>query len=139
MKTRQIWNCPAVRYGMIGFGCFNVGCGVIGVFIPGLPSTVFLLIAVWAFSKGSPRLQRWMLEHPRFGPLIQDWFAHRVIPAPAKALAITMMAVSLAVFAVFVSEGWVMLAVIGLCEVAAGAYILTRPSRVPQTIDSAAA
>ncbi len=66
--------------------------GFIGIFVPLLPTTPFVLLAAWCFSRGSVRCERWLLEHPRFGPLVRDWREHRAMPLRAKQLAIAMMA-----------------------------------------------
>ena len=50
----------------------SLGLGLVGVFVPGLPTTVFVLIAAWAAARGSDRLHHWLLTHPRFGPSIRD-------------------------------------------------------------------
>lgn len=68
--------------------------GVIGIVVPGLPTTVFILLAAWAATRGSPRLRAWLESHPRFGPPIRDWREHGAVPRPAKRLAILMMALS---------------------------------------------
>lgn len=51
----------------------SLATGVVGIFVPGLPTTVFVLIAAWAAARSSPRLHRWLLAHPVFGKLIADW------------------------------------------------------------------
>ncbi|KDE40843.1 hypothetical protein related to heme utilization [Nitrincola lacisaponensis] len=66
---------------------FFVGLAFIGAILPGLPTTVFLLSAVWASSKGWPKLHDWLLRHPRFGPLISQWQTHRAVPRRAKWIA----------------------------------------------------
>lgn len=81
---------------LLAFGFLNVGLGMIGAILPIMPTTVFLLIALWAFSKSSPRFHAWLFHHPRFGPTLQAWQRERAIPTPAKVLALTMMAVSIA-------------------------------------------
>lgn len=84
------------RHALIAFGWLNVGLGVVGVVLPVMPTTVFLLIALWAFSKSSPRFHDWLYDHPRFGPALQDWRRERAIPVKAKVLALTMMSLSIA-------------------------------------------
>jgi uncharacterized membrane protein YbaN (DUF454 family) len=66
--------------------------GFVGAFLPLLPTTPFVLLAALCFSRSSPRLEHWLLNHRRFGPLIQDWRAHQAIPLRAKRLAWAMMA-----------------------------------------------
>lgn len=68
--------------------------GMVGVVLPGLPTVVFLLLAAWAAGKGWPALERWLLAHPRFGPPIDQWRAHRSVPRHAKWLATGTMTVS---------------------------------------------
>ena len=65
--------------------------GVIGAFVPLLPSTCFLLVAVWAASKGSPRFARWIRSHPRFGPAVVAWEESGAIPRHAKWMALAML------------------------------------------------
>jgi uncharacterized protein len=66
--------------------------GFVGAFLPLLPTTPFVLLAALCFSRSSPRLEHWLLNHRRFGPLIHDWRAHHAIPLRAKRLAWVMMA-----------------------------------------------
>lgn len=128
--TPEVIVCTGVRYGLFAFGWINIVLGVIGVFLPVVPSTVFLLLALWAFSKSSPRFHRWLYNHPRLGRTIRDWHAHRVIPAPAKVLAVGMMAASLAFVTLFVAESWMLPAILAAIMSAVAGFILSRPSRV---------
>ncbi len=75
-----------------GFVCLVVG--VIGIVLPLLPTTPFVLLAAFCFSRGSARYERWMLNHPRFGPMVRGWRARRAIPLKAKQLAWGMMTLS---------------------------------------------
>lgn len=68
--------------------------GVIGIVLPLLPTTPFVLLAAFCFSRGSARYERWMLNHPRFGPMVRGWRARRAIPLKAKQLAWGMMTLS---------------------------------------------
>jgi len=54
-------------------GMLCVGLGVIGIFVPGLPTTPFMLLAAWLFARSSTRLHQWLLNHPRLGPFIKAW------------------------------------------------------------------
>ena len=67
--------------------------GFIGIFLPLLPTTPFVLLAAFCFARGSPRIEAWLLRHPRFGPMVRDWRSDRVIPLRAKQLATLMMSV----------------------------------------------
>jgi uncharacterized protein len=104
--TRWLW---------IGGGWLALGLGVIGAFLPVIPTTPLVLVAAWCFSKGSERLHRWLLDDPRFGPLIRDWERHRVIRRRAKVLA-TAMIVPLVAWMVLGTDapGWTKLVTLGL-------------------------
>jgi len=67
--------------------------GLVGIVVPLLPTTPFVLLAAFCFSRGSERCERWLLEHPRFGPMVRDWRTHRAVPLRAKQFATLMMAV----------------------------------------------
>lgn len=71
--------------------------GAIGVILPGLPMTPFVLLAAWAGAKGWPSLERRLLAHPRYGAVIHNWRNHRAVPRRAKWLASALMASSIAV------------------------------------------
>lgn len=71
-----------------------VGLGLIGVVLPGLPTVPFLLLAAWAASRGWPALERWLLEHPRYGASVRQWRERGAVPRRAKWLSSLMMAAS---------------------------------------------
>lgn len=121
-------NSRTGRYLLIALGWLCILIGMIGVVVPGLPTTVFLLIAAWAFSKSSDRFQRWLLDHPRLGPPVIAWRDRGAIPLKAKVLAIIMMAASLSLIIFYVASDWVFPTVVGLIMAAAGAYVVTRPN-----------
>jgi uncharacterized protein len=73
-------------------GAFALLLGVIGIFLPLLPTVPFVLLAAWCFSRSSERWERWMLAHRVFGPIVRDWRATRAVPLRAKQLASVMMA-----------------------------------------------
>lgn len=75
-------------------GLVSLVVGFIGIFLPLLPTTPFVLLAAFCFSRGSERLEAWLLGHPRFGPMIVAWRRHRAVPLRAKQLATVMMAAS---------------------------------------------
>ncbi len=132
IKTANLAQCTA-RWSLLAFAWVNVGLGMIGVVVPGMPTTVFLIIALWAFSKSSVRFQRWLWEHPTCGPSIRAWHEHRVIPLKAKVLASAMMAASFIYVTFFVAESWVLPAVLAAVLVPSAAFILNQASTAPDT------
>ncbi len=121
--------CAPVRYGLIAFGWVNIGLGVVGMFLPVMPTTVFLLIALWAFSRSSQRFHHWLYTHPTLGRTLRDWHSHGVIPLRVKILAVSMMTVSLSYVTLFLAEGWTLPLLLGAVLGAVAAFILSRPSR----------
>lgn len=129
-KPQAVMPCAPVRYGLIAFGWLNVGLGVVGAFLPVMPTTIFFIVALWAFSRSSLRFHGWLYNHPRFGPPLQAWHKHRVIPLPAKLFAVAMMSASLIYVSVYVAESWLLPLGLSLMLGAVAAYILTRPHRI---------
>lgn len=123
--------CAPARYGLLAFGWLNIGLAVLGMVLPVMPTTVFLLIALWAFSKSSLRFHRWLFDHPTLGRTIREWHVHRVIPLRAKLMAVGMMTSSLIYVTLFLADGWALPLVLAMTLSAVSAFIVTRPSRVP--------
>ena len=74
-------------------GWVAVALGGIGVVVPGLPTTVFFIIAAWCFGRSSPRFEAWVLNLPRIGPMVRDHRAGLGMPRRAKAIAVSMIVV----------------------------------------------
>ena len=102
--------------------------GLIGVVLPLLPTTPFLIVALWAAGRCSPRLARWLENHPTMGPLLRNWRDHRAIPTTAKVLACFMMSLSVAVVW-YRGASTTVLIVIFIMITSLMAYILSKPSR----------
>lgn len=120
---------PTRRAAFVGLGVVSLALGVAGVFLPLLPTVPFLVLSVWCFARSSPRLERWVLDHPRLGPPVHRWREHGVVSLRAKVLASVWLAASTGI-------AWHM----GgprLGAIAGGAcalvllFLLTRPSRPP--------
>ncbi len=110
-------------------GWVAVGFGVLGIALPILPTVPFLLLAAFCFEKGSPKLHRWLLGHPTFGPPIRDWQEHRVIRPKTKLIATTFMIASLIYIWIGREKG---LLIKGLLSAVLGSvclFILTRKSQ----------
>ncbi len=117
------------RVVFLSLGWIFFALGFIGIAIPGLPTTPFMILALGCFSKGSETIHHWLYNHPRFGPSLQDWDKYRMIPVKAKITAITMMAIS-AAYLVLLSglDNYIIILVVGFMVIGA-VYVLTKPSR----------
>ena len=79
-----------VRGILLVFAIFNLALGIVGIFVPGLPTTVFILLAAWAAAKSSPPLYRWLWNHRLFGPMLQNWASGGCVSRKAKWTASTV-------------------------------------------------
>jgi uncharacterized membrane protein YbaN (DUF454 family) len=79
------------RWVYVALGLFFVNLAVLGVFLPILPTTPFLLLAAFFFARSSARLHRWLLRSRLFGPMIQDWQKHRGVRPRVKVVALSLM------------------------------------------------
>jgi uncharacterized protein len=81
-----------VAFALLGWIC--VGLGAVGIVTPLLPTTPFLLVATYCFSRSSDRFNTWLLEHGTFGPIVRDWQEQRAIPMRGKIIALLTLAAS---------------------------------------------
>jgi len=113
--------------------------GFIGVFLPVMPTTPFMLLALWAFARSSERFHNWLYHHPVLGPPLQQWHQYRVIPPIAKILSVSFMSISVISITFFSPLDSRLKWLIGISMLLVAIYILTRRSRPPQTADNHAA
>jgi len=126
-KVNDTMKTAALRGLFLAIGVMCTALGVVGAFVPVLPTTPFLLVAVWAFGKSSPRLQRWLLDHPRFGPSLHAFTAQGVIPLKIKWIALPALFASVvAVYGLAGQPVWLILHT--TMALATATYIATRPS-----------
>lgn len=113
-----------------GIGLTLVGVGIVGVFVPGLPTTVFLVMALFCFKQGSPRFENWLLNHKQFGPTLRDWEENRSIKPRTKVVAIVTMWAFVLLSVFLIENKWIAALVLGL-GVFGTWYIATRKSALP--------
>ena len=111
-------------------GLLALAAGIAGIVLPLLPTTPFVLLAAFCFSRSSARLEAWLLAHPRFGPLIQAWRQHHAIPLRAKQLAWAMMAAGSLWAALVLPPRWAWLP--ALCCGAVALWMWRLPNAAPQ-------
>ncbi len=120
-----------VRWWYFTMGWAMIVLGVIGIIIPGLPTTVFLIVAVWAFPRSSARFQLWLWQHRVLGPYVRDWYQYRVIPLRGKILAVVTMIASIIYMAVVSDGEWMPPFLLSGVLLPIGLYICTRSSSPP--------
>ena len=118
------------RIVLIALGWLCVGLGFIGIFVPGIPTTIFLIIALWAFSKSSKKLQNWLLHHKRFGPILRNWQEHKVVPYKAKILMVVLMVFAVILFHYAIQNLYLTAGLI-IVLLLVVRYVIALPSKVP--------
>ena len=98
-QVREVKN-PLVRFLWVGLGCLFVGLGAIGAVVPGMPTTVFLVLAAACFIRSSQKLYDWLISNKTFGPYLKDYREGKGIPLRAKVLALSLIVIFVS-FAVF--------------------------------------
>ncbi len=112
----------------LALGLLFVALGFVGAFLPVLPTVPFLILAAACFARSSERLESWLLNQPRFGPMLRDWRERGAIPMRGKLMSLAGSALGFVLFIWGSNPGWVLtLAVAALIGFGVG-YVFTRPT-----------
>ena len=112
-------------------GSISLVLGVIGVILPGLPTTPFILLAAACYAKASPRLHAWLLNHRWMGPMLRDWERDHSLTRRSKTVAVVsmMLMVSLSIWSF---RGRLAVQLVLLVTAAIGSFVVLRiPTRKP--------
>ncbi|KAB0630249.1 DUF454 domain-containing protein [Acinetobacter gandensis] len=123
MKT-LFWRSLVVIFVILGF---------IGALLPGMPTTVFLILAAWAASKGWPQMDAWLLNHPKYGPTLRAWRENGTVPRKAKWFASVMMLVS-AILMLFTNAPLLVKVFTNLTMLAVSIWLWKRPEPLKEFI-----
>lgn len=123
VPPRPAW----VRGLWLAAGLAALVTGLVGIVLPLLPTTPFVLLAAFCWSRGCRRCEAWMLAHPRWGPMIADWRRHRAIPRRARQWAFVMMAVGSVMGALALPARWAWLP--AACCAAVAVWMARLPTR----------
>jgi uncharacterized membrane protein YbaN (DUF454 family) len=115
-----------LKYLLIFVGLLFVALGLIGIILPGLPTTIFLIAAAACFAKSSPTLHNWLMYHQWFGPILYNWQQSRTIPRKAKILALLSMLMA-SVYTCFMIESIWLISLILLLMVFPAAFVYRLP------------
>ncbi|RMU63477.1 hypothetical protein ALP25_01915 [Pseudomonas syringae pv. syringae] len=119
-----------VRYLLVAIGWLSVVLGVVGIFLPVLPTTPFLLLAAACFARSSPRFYDWLVNHPQLGPWIRDYLEGNGIPLKGKVYAIGLMSLSISLSCYLVPSPWARVFML-TSAVLVTIYILRQKTRTP--------
>lgn len=124
------WHRSRVVRGLLWLaGSLSLALGLLGVLLPGLPTTPFMLLAAACYAKASPRLHRWMLNHRWMGPMLRDWERDRSLTRRSKTVAVLSMAVMVSL-SIWSFHGRVAIQLVLLATAAVGAWVVLRmPTR----------
>ena len=92
-------------------GSVSLVLGIMGVFLPVLPTTPFLLLAAAMYMRSSQRLYDWLMSHKHLGAYIRNFREHRALPLRVKVVSVTMVWATLLYCAIFVAKEWWMSAI----------------------------
>ncbi len=113
-------------FGAVGAIAFALG--FIGVFLPLLPTTPFMLLALACFARASPRVENWLLTHPKYGPPLRAWRERGAIGPKGKIAGTGGMATSYVIFYLVSTPSLLVAGVVAGIMVCVAIFILTRPS-----------
>ncbi len=119
-----------VRWLLKGVAVTSLALGIIGAFLPVMPTVPFVLLAAWAAARSSPRMNHWLENHPQMGPMIVDWRNGGVVRRRAKWMASIMMAGGAVSMALLVRPWWLPAIGIGIMTTV-GIWLWLRPEQPP--------
>lgn len=117
-----------VRSAWLVAGLLFVGLGFVGAFLPVLPTTPFMILAAACFARSSTRLENWLLEHRKFGPVLRDWRQRGAIPRRAKMASLIGTTIGYALFWIGSSPGPLLAGAVAALMLFGLAYVFSRPS-----------
>ncbi len=107
-------------------GVFSLALGLLGIILPVLPTTVFILLAAFFFARSSERLHSWIINHKRFGPTILNWQKYGAVSKIARIRAVSTM-IGILVISILLSLPVLVIIIQALAMAAVSAFLLTRP------------
>lgn len=129
MEEDQGLISPHLRPFFLVLGIFSLILGVVGAFLPIMPTTPFLLLSAFFLSKSSPKLYRWLLELPTFGPMIKDWEKNKAIRPKAKFWAILLLSLAIGYTVLFTDRAIWIKGIMLTVWISVSTFIYTRNSR----------
>ena len=124
MPSQTLAKNRVVRGAYVAAGFGFVGLGVLGAILPGLPSTVFFILALWAFKRSSPRFEQWLLDNRYIGPTLRDWDESRSIRSGTRNFAIAVIWLTIGLSAILLHSWWAR-GILATVAIALTAYLMS--------------
>ena len=121
---------------LVTLGWLSLAAGIVGIFLPLLPTTPFLLLSAWLFSKRSPRLHGWLLNHSRLGPMLRQWEEQRSLERKVKLRAIAIVVVSFALTLMLLDLSLLVRIALVVLAMFIGGFLYRLPESGPAGADS---
>ena len=116
---------------LLSLGWLCVGLAFVGILIPGIPTTIFLIIALWSFTQSSKKFQTWLLNHKKFGPILKNWQSHKVVPQRAKILMVILQ-ISAVILVHYSLNNLIVTMGLAIILFFVALYVISLPGKVPQ-------
>ncbi len=110
---------------LIVLGSISLGTGIIGIFVPGLPTTSFLLITAACYVRSSPKLYNWLINHKVYGKFIRDYQEKKAMALKHKISALIMMWSSITISTLFFIKNEIVIIIVVLCGIIGTVVILS--------------
>ena len=124
------------KWFLITVGIISVGLGLLGVFVPVLPTTPFLLLAAGCFMRSSQRLYDWLIHHKWFGEYIRNYREYRAIPLRAKVVTLVLLWSVIGTTALFAVTLWWVRVLLGVVAVGVTLHLLHLKTLTPEMMQS---
>ena len=135
LRSSSIIMKETLHYCLICLGWICVVLGVVGIFLPLLPTTPFILLAAWCFAKSSPRFHRWLTSHPKLGPIVHTWQSGEGISRALRNRVLAVMWASM-LLSMWIVGKWWSVALLSSIGAAVSIYILRQPIAKPTPLAS---
>lgn len=120
-----------LRYLLISLSWVFLGLGIIGIFLPVLPTTPFLILASVCYARSSVKFYNWLMNHPKFGPDLRRWIMHGIIRRKTKIIALSLLAISLVPSIIFLIPIIAVKIFMALVGISVAIFIASRPEVEP--------
>lgn len=110
---------------LIAAGWTFVAVGIIGIFLPLVPTTIFFILAAWCFAKSSEKFYNWLIYHPHFGKFVRNFHEKKGMPVKSKIIAVVMLILTIGSSAIFFTHQIIVRVILFCIALGVSAYIIS--------------